>query len=57
MTLEELGERWRTAWQGPAGGFEACCTPDVAYEDPIAMIPLEGVDALEEYAKTMRPLS
>lgn len=54
MTLEELGERWRTAWQGPSGGFAACCTPDVTYEDPIAAIPLEGVDSLEEYATTMR---
>jgi steroid delta-isomerase-like uncharacterized protein len=54
VTVEGLAELWRTAWQGPAGGFAACCTPDVTYEDPIAVIPREGVDALEEYATTMR---
>jgi steroid delta-isomerase-like uncharacterized protein len=52
--LEELAERWRAAWQGPAGGFESCCTPDIGYEDPIALVPLEGLDALEGHAKAMR---
>ncbi len=51
---EELARRWRAAWQGPAGGFEDCCTPDVSYEDPIALVPLEGLDALERYAKSLR---
>lgn len=52
--LDELAERWRKAWQGPGGGFESCCTPDVSYEDPVALVPLEGVEALEAYAKGLR---
>jgi steroid delta-isomerase-like uncharacterized protein len=52
--LDELAERWRAAWQGPAGGFDACCTPDVGYEDPVAVVPLEGVGAVEEHAKALR---
>jgi steroid delta-isomerase-like uncharacterized protein len=52
--LDELAERWRAAWQGPAGGFEHCCTPDVGYEDPVALVPLEGVEALEGHAKKLR---
>jgi steroid delta-isomerase-like uncharacterized protein len=54
VTLEELATSWRAAWQGPAGSFAACCTPNVSYEDPLAQIPLEGVEALEDYAGTMR---
>lgn len=52
--LEELAGRWRAAWQGPAGGFESCCTPDVAYEDPVAAVPLEGLEALETHAQALR---
>jgi steroid delta-isomerase-like uncharacterized protein len=52
--LDELAERWRTAWQGPVGGFASCCTPDVAYEDAVAVVPLAGVEALEAHAKTLR---
>ena len=52
--LDDLAEHWRAAWQGPAGGFESCCTPDVAYEDPVAVVPLAGLDALEAHAKTLR---
>ena len=39
-------DRWR-ARAGRARGFEACCTPDVSYEDPVAVDPLRGVDALD----------
>jgi steroid delta-isomerase-like uncharacterized protein len=49
---DELAERWRSAWQ--ASGFEACCTPDVSYEDPVAVEPLRGVDALERHAVALR---
>jgi steroid delta-isomerase-like uncharacterized protein len=52
--LDELAGRWRAAWQGPAGGFENCCTPDVSYEDPVAVVPLEGIEALEDHAKDLR---
>jgi hypothetical protein len=49
---DALAERWRTAWQG--SGFEPCCTPDVSYEDPVAVEPLRGVDALERHALGLR---
>jgi steroid delta-isomerase-like uncharacterized protein len=50
--VDELAERWRDAWQGR--GFEACCTPDVSYEDPVAVEPLRGVDALDRHAAALR---
>ena len=50
--LDELAQRWRSAWQG--AGFEGCCTPDVGYEDPIAVDPLRGVEALDLHAATVR---
>jgi SnoaL-like polyketide cyclase len=51
-TLDALAERWRTGWHGD--GFEACCTPDVAYEDPVAVRPLRGVEELDRHATTLR---
>jgi steroid delta-isomerase-like uncharacterized protein len=50
--LDALAERWRAAWA--ARGFEACCTPDVGYEDPVAVQPLEGIEALEGHAAALR---
>jgi steroid delta-isomerase-like uncharacterized protein len=50
--VDELAARWRAAWQGD--GFEPCCTPDVAYEDPVAIDPLRRVDALDGYAIKIR---
>jgi SnoaL-like polyketide cyclase len=49
---DALAERWRAAWQ--SSGFESCCTPDVSYEDPVAVEPLRGVDALERHALALR---
>jgi hypothetical protein len=49
---DALAERWRRAWQG--SGFEPCCTPDVSYEDPVAVEPLRGVDELERHAAALR---
>lgn len=51
--LDALSERWRRAWTGEVG-FGDCCTPDVAYEDPVAVEPLTGVDALERHAAALR---
>jgi steroid delta-isomerase-like uncharacterized protein len=51
--LDALSERWRRAWAGEAG-FEACCTPDVGYEDPVAVDPLTGLEALERHARSLR---
>jgi hypothetical protein len=49
---DALSERWRLAWEG--SGFESCCTPDVSYEDPVAVDPLRGVDELERHAAALR---
>jgi predicted ester cyclase len=50
--LDELAARWRGGWEG--AGFEGCCTPDVSYEDPIAVDPLRRVEALDRHAAALR---
>jgi len=50
--LDQLAERWRRGWGG--AGFADCCTPDVTYEDPVAVDPLRGVEALEAHASALR---
>ena len=50
--VDRLAEDWRAAWQG--AGFESCCTPDVSYEDPVAVDLLRGVDALDDHALMVR---
>ena len=51
--LEELTDRWTAAWEG-RGLFTRCATPDVGYEDPLALEPLDGSDALERHAQRLR---
>jgi hypothetical protein len=50
--VDALAERWRSAWEG--SGFESCCTPDVTYEDPVAVDLLRGVEALDAHADRLR---
>ena len=50
--LDELSGRWLEAWA--RGGFAGCCTPDVDYEDPVAVRPRRGLDALEAHAAELR---
>jgi SnoaL-like polyketide cyclase len=50
--LDDLAARWRAGWTG--AGFESCCTPDVSYEDPVAVDPLRGVEALDRHAANLR---
>ena len=50
--VDALAARWRAAWTG--AGFESCCTPDVAYEDPVAVEPLAGVEELDRHAAAVR---
>jgi hypothetical protein len=50
--VDSLAERWRAAWEG--AGFEDCCTPDVTYEDPVAVDLLRGVEALDRHAAYLR---
>lgn len=52
--VEPLGDRWQGAWLGRGQGFAACCTPDVQYEDPVAIEPLRGVGELEAHARRLR---
>lgn len=35
-------------------GFGDCCTPDVGYEDPVAVNPLRGIEELERHASALR---
>jgi steroid delta-isomerase-like uncharacterized protein len=51
--FEELAGRWIAGWHGTAR-FAGCCTPDVAYEDPLAREPLAGLDALDRHAARLR---
>ncbi len=51
--LEALGDRWVEAWAGHPAGFAACCTCDVAYEDPLAPDPLGGLEALCAHAERL----
>jgi hypothetical protein len=50
--VDTLAEQWRAAWEG--AGFESCCTPDVTYEDPVAVDLLRGVEALDGHAAGLR---
>lgn len=50
--LDGLSAAWRAAWEG--SGFGACCTPDVRYEDPVAVEPTEGIEVLEALGARMR---
>lgn len=50
---EQLAEQWRDAWAGREA-FARCCTPDVTYEDPLAVDPLRGPEGLEEQAALLR---
>jgi steroid delta-isomerase-like uncharacterized protein len=54
QALDALAERWRAAWSSGGAGFADCCTPDVSYEDPVAIDPLRGPAALEAYARRLR---
>jgi hypothetical protein len=50
--VDTLAEQWRSAWEG--AGFEPCCTPDVTYEDPVAVELLRGIEALDRHAAELR---
>ena len=50
--LDTLAERFTAGFTG--SGFASCCTPDVGYEDPVAVQPLEGIEALERHAAALR---
>lgn len=51
--LDDLADRWQRAWAGQAS-FADCCTPDIRYEDPVALDPLDGLTPLEAHAAMLR---
>jgi SnoaL-like polyketide cyclase len=51
--VDALARRWVAAWVGE-GDFADCCTPDVAYEDPLTRLPLTGPEALADHAALLR---
>jgi len=51
--IDALSELWLVAWI-TAGGFQACATGDVGYEDPFLRIPLSGIEAVEGHARSLR---
>jgi steroid delta-isomerase-like uncharacterized protein len=50
--LEQLASNFIAGFEGL--GFAGVCTPDVHYEDPIAVEPLAGPDALDRHAVRLR---
>jgi predicted ester cyclase len=52
--LASLAERFAAGFTGAGGTFADCCTPDVGYEDPVAVDPLSGVGELERHAARLR---
>ena len=50
--LDSLAGRFLSGFTGE--GFGASCTPDVGYEDPVAIQPLQGIDELERHAASLR---
>ena len=51
--VDELAAAWTAAFTEGAS-FAACCTARVSYEDPLAVEPLIGLDALERHAAALR---
>jgi steroid delta-isomerase-like uncharacterized protein len=51
---DPLANAWESAWTGGDEDFAACCTPDVQYEDPLAVEPLHGLADLEAQSRRLR---
>ena len=51
--VDALAAAWTAAFT-EAAGFASCCTVGVSYEDPLAVEPLVGLDALERHAAALR---
>jgi steroid delta-isomerase-like uncharacterized protein len=52
--VDTLADRFQAAWSGhdPAA-FAAVCAPDVHYEDPMTVEPLEGLEAFGAHAERL----
>jgi len=51
--LDRLAADWTTAWT-VEGGFAACCSAELTYEDPLAAQPLVGLVELDAHAAKLR---
>jgi len=51
--IDDLAGRWTAAWTAE-GGFAACCSAELTYEDPLAAEPLSGLVELEAHAARLR---
>lgn len=51
--VDALAAAWTAAFT-EAAGFASCCTAGVSYEDPLAVEPLVGLEALELHAAALR---
>jgi ketosteroid isomerase-like protein len=54
MEVDELFDAWERAWSGrdPAA-FAPLCDPEVRYEDPLCVEPLDGAAAIAAHAKRL----
>ena len=51
MTVDTLIDKWEEAWSGKdEAAFADVCTPDIHYEDPVTVEPLEGPEELGSHA-------
>lgn len=51
--IDRLAADWTAAW-AVEGGFAACCSVELTYEDPIAAQPLAGLAGIEGHAARLR---
>jgi predicted ester cyclase len=51
--IDDLAGRWTSAWTED-GGFAACCSAELTYEDPLVAEPLTGLVEVEAHAARLR---
>jgi steroid delta-isomerase-like uncharacterized protein len=52
--VDALVNAWQAAWSGKdADAFEAICTPDLHYEDPLTVEPIDGALELGRHAERL----
>ena len=54
VTADGLADQWHAAWSGgDPGAFAEVCAPDLHYEDPLTVEPLEGPARLGAHAERL----
>ena len=52
--VDGLVDAWEAAWSGKdPDAFDELCAPDLHYEDPVTVEPLEGAEALARHAERL----